>query len=269
MEELKKNLLVLSKDNLIEKCKKNNIKGIEGKNKNLLVNLLLNNNKDITFIEVCAGCGGLSSGFIEAGLKPLLLNDIDKNCCETLKYNHINTNIICCPMDELILDEYIGKVDLLAGGIPCQSYSQAGKREGLNDDRGKLIYTFIDIIKKINPKIFLIENVKGLMTHNNGETIKEIINILSINNKYKIEYKLLNAVEYGVPQKRERIIIIGTLQELNINFKFPEKENNIIKLKDVLINVPQSECAKYNDEKKELFKCIPQGGCWINLPENL
>jgi len=219
-----------------------------------------------TFIEVCAGGGGLSSGLIEAGFTPLLLNDNNKDCCETLKKNHKGTNVVCSSMDKLLLDKYIG-VDLLTGGVPCQSFSQAGLRKGLDDPRGELMIKFADMIKMLIPKIFMIENVKGLITHNSGKTIKEIVKLLNKDNLYNIEYKILNSADYGVPQKRERVFIVGTLKTANITFNYPEKEKNIVLLKDVLYNVPASNGAKYNDEKIGLFKLIPQGGCWVNLPE--
>ena len=172
-------------------------------------------------------------------------------------------------MEDLNLTPYIGKVDLFTGGVPCQSFSQAGLRKGLEDPRGELMIKFVDMLHILKPKIFMIENVKGLMTHNSGETIKEVIASLNNEGLYNIEYKLLNANEFGVPQKRERVFIIGTLKEGNIIFGFPEKNAKQILLKDVLQNVPLSVGAKYNDEKIALYKLIPQGGCWINLPEEL
>ena len=227
----------------------------------------------MNFIEVCAGAGGMSSGLIQAGFIPVILNDNNKDCCNTLKLNHEEVDIINDNMENLLnnekLNKYINNIDLLVGGIPCQSFSQAGKRRGLNDERGKLIYSFIELIKKINPKIFMIENVKGLLTHNEGKTLENIINLLKIDNKYKIKYKILNAVNYGVAQKRERIFIVGKSKSIEKKFKFPKKEKEYKCLKDILIDVPNSEYLKYNQEKIELFKEIPQGGCWINLSEEL
>ncbi len=95
-----------------------------------------------TFVEVCAGCGGLSSGLMKAGFVPLLLNDNNKDCCATLLANHKGANVICAPMEKLDLTPYIGKVDVLTGGIPCQSFSQAGLRKGLDDPRGELMGKF-------------------------------------------------------------------------------------------------------------------------------
>ena len=226
-------------------------------------------NVNYGFIEVCAGGGGLSSGLIKSGFIPILLNDNNKDCCKTLKQNHPNVNIICDSMEKIDYSKYIDKVDLLTGGVPCQSFSQAGLRKGLEDPRGDLMFKFIDILNLIKPKLFMIENVKGLLTHNNGETIKLIINSLNKNNLYNITYKCLDASKYDVPQKRERVFIVGVLKSLNRSFEFPKESESTRVLKDVLINVPMSNGLTYNQEKQNLFKMIPQGGCWINLPENL
>tara|TARA_X000000368_G_scaffold414481_1_gene404414 strand:- start:3739 stop:4557 length:819 start_codon:yes stop_codon:yes gene_type:complete len=172
-------------------------------------------------------------------------------------------------MDKIDYSIYIDKVDLLTGGVPCQSFSQAGLRKGLEDSRGDLMLKFIDILNLVKPKLFMIENVKGLLTHNNGETIKKIIATINENDLYNITYKCLDASKYDVPQKRERVFIVGVLKSLNRSFEFPKESINKKILKDVLINVPISNGLKYNQRKQELFKMIPQGGCWINLPENL
>jgi len=221
-----------------------------------------------TFIEVCAGGGGLSSGLIKAGFTPLLLNDNNKDCCETLKKTHKGVPVVCSPMELLDLTPYIGKVDLFTGGVPCQSFSQAGLRKGLSDPRGELMVKFADMLHILKPKIFMIENVKGLITHNAGETITSILKLLNKEELYNIHFKLLNANDYGVPQKRERVFIVGTLKTNTSLFNFPEKNVKQLVLKDVLYDVPPSPGAKYNEEKIQLYKLIPQGGCWINLPED-
>ena len=249
----------------------NKLKIYNQANEIIKANEIVNTNttsSSYTFIEVCAGGGGLSSGLMKAGFTPLLLNDNNKDCCETLKKNHPGTNVICSSMETIDLTPYVGKVDLFTGGVPCQSFSQAGLRKGLEDPRGELMLTFANMLHILKPKMFMIENVKGLITHNSGETIKQIIELLNRENLYNIQYKLLNSAEYGVPQKRERVFIIGTLITENLSFQFPEKNENSILLRDVLQNVPVSECAKYNQEKIDLFKMIPQGGCWVNLPED-
>jgi len=221
-----------------------------------------------TFIELCAGGGGLSTGLIKCGFNPILLNDNNADCCKTLKHNHVEANVICASMLDIDYTKY-KNVDLLTAGVPCQSFSQIGKQKGLDDPRGDLMMKFIDIIKIINPKVFMIENVKGLLSHDNGNTLRTIINALNDDNLYNINYKCLDASKFNVPQKRERVFIIGSLKNINRNYIFPKELETTKVLKDVLYNVPISKGAKYNDKKIELFKMIPQGGCWINLPEKL
>lgn len=224
----------------------------------------------LNFIEVCAGAGGLSSGLIKAGLQPLLLIDNDKDCVSTLKINHgSNTKIECCSFNTYDMSDYVGKVDILTGGVPCQSFSQAGKRKGLNDPRGNLMNDFIDLVHLIKPKLFMIENVKGLLSHNKGQTFNTIINKFIEKSNYNIVYKCINANDYGVPQKRERVFIIGTLKSLQISYQFPKVIDKKPVLHDILKNVPESIGAQYSDLKIQLYNYIPQGGCWINLPENI
>lgn len=223
--------------------------------------------KKFTFIEVCAGGGGLSTGLVKAGFTPVLLNDNNKKCCETLKKNHEGVNVVCSSMLELELTKY-ANIDLMAGGVPCQSFSQSGLRKGLDDPRGDLMIQFGNMVNTIKPKIFLIENVKGLLSHNKGKTILDVINQINKNDLYEIKYKLLNSFDYSVPQKRERVFIIGLLKSLKLHFEFPNKNTTKVILEDALTNVPKSEGAKYSLEKIKLFKQIPQGGCWVNLPEN-
>lgn len=224
--------------------------------------------KLFTFIEVCSGAGGLSQGFINNGFKPLLLNDIDKYCVETLKLNHPTIPIIKDSMVNIDCSKY-KDVDILMGGIPCQSFSHAGKRGGINDKRGELILHFIKMVDKIEPKIFLIENVKGLLTHNNGITLKYIISEFNKLNKYNIKYKLLNSNDFLVPQNRERLIIVGVNKKIKKTYNFPKPYNYKPILKDVLIGCPKSLGIKYKKEKYELMKLIPQGGCWVDIPEQL
>lgn len=224
----------------------------------------------MNFVELCAGAGGLSSGLIKAGFTPLLLNDIDKWCCETLRKNHPKVEtaslVQCCPMEDLDLSNF-KEIDLLACGTCCQSFSSSGLRKGFSDPRGQVMLKFIEMIHSVKPKVSLIENVKGLLTHNKGESMKEVIRLLSANDTYEVQYKVLKAVDFDVPQKRERVFIVGTRKDLKLKFEFPTPITKTPKtVKDALQNVPKSEGAKYSLEKIELFKLIPQGGNWKNLP---
>jgi len=223
----------------------------------------------MSFIEVCAGCGGLSTGLISVKMIPIHISDIIKDCVNTLKQNHKDCPVFHKDMKELKLTEYHGKVDLLTGGVPCQAFSLAGVRKGLEDPRGQLIVEFNRLILECEPKVFMIENVKGLLSHNRGETFRDIVNLFSNNGKYNIFHKLLNAVDYEVPQKRERIFIIGTRIDLRGTFEFPEPSPVRKVLRDVLIDIPPSPGARYPEAKKAVLDLVPPGGCWVDLPEDI
>lgn len=219
------------------------------------------------FIEVCSGGGGLSLGFIEQGFTPLLLNDVNKYCIETLKLNHPNVNIFSGSMTDIDCNDFTDvDVDVLMGGVPCQSFSMAGKRGGLEDARGGLILEFLKMVSEIKPKVFLIENVKGLISHNKGKTLKTVLTDIENLGTYNVVYKVLNSNDYSVPQKRERLILVGVRKDLNKNYSFPLPHEYKPVLKDVLEDCPASLGIEYSEKKKKLFDCIPQGGCWVNLP---
>jgi DNA (cytosine-5)-methyltransferase 1 len=278
-------LSTLSKPELLAKCNEFGITRCKSKKKCELIELIYNKRNEFkvsvedspqiipnlshTFIEVCAGGGGLSAGLIKAGFVPLLLNDINKDCCQTLKRNHPNTNVVCGSMTEIDYSQYVDKVDLMVGGVPCQSFSQAGLRKGLDDPRGDLMMQFIEIVNTLRPKLFVIENVKGLITHKKGETFRLIFDKLTEHGLYDVSYKCLDASDYDVPQKRERVFIVGVLKQLNQVYSFPKESNRKRVLRDVLYDVPPSNGLQYNQRKQELFRLIPQGGCWVNLPEDL
>ena len=222
-----------------------------------------------SFIEVCAGCGGLSKGFIDAGFQPLLINEIDKTACETLKKNHpVHENRISeGSMTELSLRGR--SPDVLMGGVPCQAFSHAGERKGLEDPRGQLILEFNRLVNECRPKLLLVENVTGLVTHDKGKTLDSLTELFSNGGLYEIQYKVLNAGNYGVPQKRERIIIVGTRSDLNLKYEFPSPVSEKVFLKDALKNVPPSEGERYSEDKKRVLEMVPPGGCWVDLPEEI
>jgi DNA (cytosine-5)-methyltransferase 1 len=222
-----------------------------------------------TCIEVCAGAGGLGTGFIEGGFTPLLLNEIDPTCCETLRANHIGVPVVCGDMQKLDLTEYRGRVDVVMGGVPCQAFSQAGERRGLEDPRGQLIIDFNRLVLECEPKILLVENVKGLTTHEGGRTLASVIELFQNNGRYTVFHKVLNANHYGVAQKRERVLIVGVRSDIPTAFVYPTPHEYKPVLGDVLVNVPPSPGASYPEAKKKVFDLVPPGGCWVNLPEDI
>jgi DNA (cytosine-5)-methyltransferase 1 len=225
------------------------------------------NNFKFNYLEVCAGCGGLSYGLKCAGLKSEVLIEMEKNCIKTLKKNFPNTAIIQDDMRNINYNKYKNNIDIVVGGIPCQSYSTAGKREGLNNpDKGGLFYDYLRILDEIEPKMCMIENVEGLLNINNGTVINYMISELEKRN-FTVYYKVLDCKFYNIPQKRKRLIIIGTT--MNTLFEFPQQFNTILTIKDALKDVPYSSGIEYSENKKKIMDLVPQGGCWINLPENI
>lgn len=228
-------------------------------------------------IELFAGAGGLALGLEKAGFDTIGLIEIDADAANSLKANRPGWHVINEDISKiscLDLEEYFsikkGELDLLSGGAPCQSFSYAGKRLGLEDTRGTLFYHYALFLKKLQPKMFLFENVRGLLTHDGGKTYKTILDIFS-KEGYIIENTVLNAWDYGVPQKRERLITIGIRNDLSekIKFEFPDPHTYKPVLRDVLINCPPSCGARYSKRKEEIFSLVPPGGYWRDIPEDI
>ena len=233
--------------------------------------------KIFSTIELFAGAGGLALGIEKAGFETLGLIEFDKDAADTLKCNRPNWRVInddIANISCLDLQEYFGlgkgELDLLSGGAPCQSFSYAGKRLGLEDARGTLFYHYAKFLEQLQPKMFLFENVKGLLTHDRGRTYKTITDIFE-STGYTIQKKVLNAWDYGVAQKRERLITIGIRNDLTdrITFDFPAPHKYKPVLRDILLDCPKSEGTPYSDYKKKIFELVPPGGYWRDIPEDI
>lgn len=229
--------------------------------------------KKLTSIELFAGAGGLALGLEKAGFENLGLVEFDKNAAKSLNINRPKWNVIhddIANISCLDLEEYFtikkGELDLLSGGAPCQAFSYAGKRLGLEDARGTLFYHYALFLEKLQPKMFLFENVKGLLTHDKGRTYTTIIDIFE-QAGYIIEKKVLNSWDYGVPQKRERLITIGIRKDLSskISFEFPREHEYKPVLRDVLLDCPSSVGAVYGESKRKIFELVPPGGYWRDI----
>ncbi len=219
-----------------------------------------------TVVELFAGAGGLALGLEKAGLKNVFLNEIDKNCVATLRKNRPNWDITHKDIKDVDFKEI--QADVLTGGFPCQSFSHAGKRLGFEDTRGTLFFEFARAVKEIQPKIFIAENVAGLVSHDKGRTLQTMLRILREDlDSYDVQYKILNAVNFSVPQKRQRILIVGTKK--GINFQFPKDHDKIINLREALQGVPKSEGMQYSLKRKKVLDLVPPGGSWVNLPKGI
>ena len=231
----------------------------------------------LTTIELFAGAGGLALGVEKAGFHTIGLVEFNKDACETLKKNRPEWNVICDDIANVSnqdLEHLFGikrrELDLLSGGAPCQSFSYAGKRLGLEDARGTLFYHYAVFLEKLQPKMFLFENVKGLLTHDGGKTYQIILDIFE-KAGYEIQKDVLNAWDYGVAQKRERLITVGIRRDLinKVNFVFPQKHEYRPVLKDVLQNVPESVGVPYGEAKRKIFELVPPGGYWKDIDPDI
>jgi len=183
--------------------------------------------KVIRGISLFSGAGGLDIGFEQAGFKILLATDIDTVCCETLNANTGNTlspDMVVVNSDiwEIDLETLPNNIDFIIGGPPCQTFSASGRRAGgapgRLDKRGSLFKAYCDVIKKTSPTVFLFENVRGILGTNKGKDFEEIISSFT-SLGYRIDYRILDAEDYGVPQQRERIFIVG--HKMDSEFLFP------------------------------------------------
>jgi DNA (cytosine-5)-methyltransferase 1 len=233
--------------------------------------------RPFTSIELFAGAGGLALGIEKAGFHTLAFIEFDKDAAATLKTNRPEWNVICddianiSPLDLTeLLGLEVGELALLSGGAPCQAFSYAGKRLGLEDARGTLFYHFAVFLEKLRPKTFLFENVRGLLTHDRGKTYKTMLDIF-MQAGYVIQKQVLNAWDYGVAQKRERLITIGIRNDLKdkVTINFPEPHAYKPVLRDVLQNVPDSEGTQYSEYKRKIFELVPPGGYWRDIPEDI
>lgn len=198
-------------------------------------------------LDLFNGAGGLMYGFKLSGIKSVLINDIDEKALLTSKINNHEPEAYLGDITEEETRTYIinkakkEQVDIILGGPPCQGFSMAGFRS-LADERNELIFDYIKILREVKPKVFLFENVPGLLSYNNGKTYEELTHLFQ-ELGYKIEMKLLDFSDYAVPQKRKRVIIIGVLNKLKVDpvELFPEKitesENDKITTFDAIIDL--------------------------------
>jgi len=221
-----------------------------------------------TVIELFAGCGGMALGLENAGFKTELLVEIDKNAVNTLKTNRKKWNVLCEDVSKVNFTSYAGKVDVVAGGFPCQAFSYAGKGLGFGDPRGTLFYEFLRCINEVRPKVVIGENVRGLEKHDGGKTLKTMIHLLD-EVGYTVVYRVLRAQFLDVPQKRERLVILGIKKDSNLSHVFPKEKDYTVNLKEALKNIPKSAGYEYSDRKYKIMKLIPQGGYWRDLPEKI
>lgn len=223
-----------------------------------------------TDIELFAGAGGLALGLEQAGFDGLAYVEMNGDACETLRRNRPSWNVIEGDVHDIDFRRYDGQVDLVSGGFPCQAFSMAGKRLGFGDIRGTLFAEIIRCANETHPKMLLMENVKGLLSHDGGRTFETIRHEVE-KASYSLQWKVLNASYHGVGQARERIVMIGVRDDLTdrISFEYPEPDGRQTTLQDALDGVPDSPGVSYSEGKAKVLGLVPPGGCWIDLPQDI
>jgi len=218
-------------------------------------------------IELFTGAGGTALGLENSRFVNTLMVELDKNAVNTLKSNRPNWNVV---HDDIKNVSFVGKsVDVVEGGFPCQSFSYAGKKLGFEDTtRGTLFFEFARCVKETMPKIAVGENVKGLLRHDGGKTLATMVEYLQ-DIGYRVAYKVIRAQYLDVPQKRERLLIIGVRKDLDLPILFPKEKDYIVVLKDALKDVSPSEGQNYPEKKRKILELIPPGGYWKDLPQEL
>jgi DNA (cytosine-5)-methyltransferase 1 len=186
-------------------------------------------------IDLFSGCGGFSNGFEQAGFEIVAANDLFKEASETYKHNHPNTKFILGDITKQeIKDEIVATAkelgcDGIIGGPPCQAYSLAGNRDP-NDPRGKLFNEYVEIVDRVKPSFFVMENVRGILSmDHDGSRVTDLIVQRFKEIGYNVRFKLLNAADYGVPQKRMRVIFLGS-KDYDLSFPVPTHSENPVNL---------------------------------------
>lgn len=209
----------------------------------------------MNIISLFSGCGGLDLGFEKAGFHITTANEIDKTIWDTYEKNHTKTMLIKGDVRNINKNQLPNNIDGIIGGPPCQSWSEAGKLRGIDDDRGKLFYEYIRILKQKQPKFFLAENVSGMLSNRHTEAVKNIISLFE-KSGYNVSVTMVNAKDYGTAQERKRVFYIGFRKDLDISFHFPEgsttDDNKKIMLKDIIWDLQYSAVPASNKNKHNI-----------------
>jgi len=242
-------------------------------------------NKNITYVDLFSGVGGMTLGFEREGFENIFSIDFDETINKTYKQNFPKNTLIEKGIKNLTKKEMLNltngkEVDIIIGGPPCQGFSIAGKigRNFVDDPRNHLFKEFARVVKILNPKMFVMENVARVYTHNNGKTRDEIISLFK-KLGYKVDCQILNSADYGVPQIRKRVFFIGN--RLGIDNKFPEKNvdkfrtikeaiDNLPKLNSgETSNMPNHEAMSHSEQMLNKMSYISNGGSRSEIPEEI
>lgn len=231
-----------------------------------------------TGVELFAGAGGLALGLHKAGIEHQLLCEWDAHACATLRANGWSEEVLEGDVAQIDFTPLRDTIDLLSGGFPCQAFSYAGKQGGFEDTRGTLFFELARAVREIQPRVLLCENVRGLMAHDQGRTLETIRQTIAELGYRLVEPRVLRAIFYQVPQKRERLILVAVRNDLAplAHFQWPAPYHRVLTLRDAFYkgilyaeDVPPSEGQRYPAKKEKVMAQVPMGGYWRDLPEEL
>src|SRR5574344_1433298 len=243
---------------------------------NLDTTVVTNNNISIgrapNLISLFSGCGGLDYGFKKAGFNIVWANDFDADAqtVYSLNLGKIDRRDILSVSENEIQDG-----EILTAGFPCQPFSNAGNRIGVDDSRGMLYKECLRIIEKKMPKVVVFENVKGLLStkYIDGRNLASVIveDLSTVNGiGYNVVHKLVNASDYGVPQNRQRVLFVGIRKDLNKTFVFPDKQSKDKLTLRYVLNIPKdvknNVSWDFSPQALDMITYIPEGGSWKDVP---
>lgn len=231
-------------------------------------------------LSLFSGCGGLDEGFHLEGYETVWANDFEQNACNTFE-KRFGKVIVCGDISKIdpFKDSSIPDCDIILGGFPCQDFSVIWKQPGLQGKRGGLYRYFRDFIDAKRPKAFVAENVRGILTANHGKAIETIIqDFENTEPGYIVKPHLYNFADYGVPQFRERVLIVGIRKDTGFDFKHPKQTHGpngylpYVTVGDAFKNVEQAEFNNEHirclDKTRRMLEMIPEGGNYKDVPED-
>lgn len=200
-----------------------------------------------TLLSLFAGAGGLDIGFEQAGFHTLWANEFDKAIAPSFQ-NHFPNTVFDARSIVNVAEEELPSATGIIGGPPCQSWSEAGARRGINDHRGQLFFEYIRVLTHVKPKFFVAENVSGILHSKNKQSFDYIVSLFS-DAGYDVFWQKLNASDYEVPQDRERVFVVGFRKDLHIHFKFPDPIQQKVTLRDAIHDLKDKPLNTPSDVK--------------------
>lgn len=213
----------------------------------------------MNIISLFAGCGGLDLGFQQAGFNVLWANEYDRTIWDTYEFNHPDTILDRRDIRKINSDEIPDCIGII-GGPPCQSWSEAGAKRGIDDSRGQLFWEYIRIVRDKQPLFFLAENVSGILAPRNREAFTYILSQFE-QIGYRVSFKLLNAKNFGVPQDRKRVIVVGYRESLGFGFEFPEPGHEVFTLRDAIFDLKVKSPIPVKGKIDRYHPSIPNHEC--------